>query len=67
MACVAGGLVFALCYRLDIDRALIDLIAAFTVILIRFIAVRYKVQLPVVKQGDIKINTKIFKQKNKEE
>lgn len=66
MACVAGGLVFALCYRLEVDRALIDLIGAFTVMLIRFIAVRYKVQLPVVKQGDIKINTKIFKSKNKE-
>lgn len=66
MACVAGGLMFALCYRLEVDRALIDLIGAFTVMLIRFIAVRYKVQLPVVKQGDIKINTKIFKSKNKE-
>jgi len=66
MACVVGGLVFALCYRLEVDRALIDLIAAFTVILIRFIAVKYKIQLPVVKQGDIKINTKIFKSKNKE-
>lgn len=65
MASVVGGLVFALCYWLDVDRALIDLIAAFTVMLIRFIAVKYKIQLPVVKQGDVRINKKFFRLKNK--
>ena len=65
MASVVGGLVFALCYWLDVDCALIDLIAAFTVMLIRFIAVKYKIQLPVVKQGDVRINKKFFRLKNK--
>jgi uncharacterized membrane protein YeiH len=66
-ACIAGGLVFALCYWLEVDRALIDLISAFTVILIRFIAVKYKIQLPTAKYGDIKIDKKIFRPKNKTE
>jgi uncharacterized membrane protein YeiH len=63
MACIVGGLVFALCYWLEVERALINLIAAFTVILIRFIAVKYKIQLPTVKQGDIKVNKKMFRLK----
>lgn len=52
VACIIGGLVFALCFWLEIDRALINIISAFTVILIRFIAVKYKIQLPTVKHSD---------------
>lgn len=49
MACVIGGIVFAICYKLGVARALIDIIAASTVILIRLIAVGFKIQLPTVK------------------
>lgn len=52
VACIIGGLVFALCYWLDMNRALINIISASTVMLIRFIAVRYKIQLPTVKHHD---------------
>lgn len=49
MACVIGGIVFAICYKLGVDRALTDIIAASSVILIRLIVVRFKIQLPTVK------------------
>jgi uncharacterized membrane protein YeiH len=52
VACIIGGLVFAFCYWLDMNRALINIISASTVMLIRFIAVRYKIQLPTVKHHD---------------
>ncbi|HPL03695.1 MAG TPA: trimeric intracellular cation channel family protein [Bacteroidales bacterium] len=52
VACIIGGLVFALCCHYEVDRALTNIIAAFTVMLIRFIAVRYKIQLPTVKHND---------------
>ncbi len=65
VACIIGGLVFALCDWLDIDHAVISIISASTVILIRLVSVKYKIQLPTVKHGDIKINKKMFKLKNR--
>ncbi|MGI6573200.1 MAG: trimeric intracellular cation channel family protein [Fermentimonas sp.] len=52
VACIIGGLVFALCYWLDMNRALINIISASSVMLIRFIAVKFKIQLPTVKHHD---------------
>ncbi len=65
VACIIGGLVFALCDWLDIDHAVISIISASTVILIRLVSVKYKIQLPTVKHGDIKINKEMFKLKNR--
>lgn len=49
VACIIGGVVFALCYKWGVSRAFIDIIAASTVILTRLIAVGFKIQLPTVK------------------
>lgn len=62
VACIVGGLVFALCCYYKVDRALTNIIAAFTVMLIRFIAVKYKIQLPTVKHNDNN-NRKIVKKR----
>lgn len=53
VACIIGGLVFALCDWLDIDHAVISIISASTVILIRLVVTKYKIQLPTVKHGDV--------------
>ena len=53
VACIIGGLVFALCYWLDMNRALINIISASSVMLIRFVAVKYQIQLPTVKHHDV--------------
>lgn len=52
VACIIGGLVFALCIWLEVDRALTNIISALTVMLVRFASVRYKIQLPTVKHHD---------------
>lgn len=48
-ACIIGGLVFMLCYKLGVASALTSTISALTVILIRLIVVWLKIQLPTVK------------------
>ena len=53
VACIIGGLVFALCDWLKIDHALASIISASTVILIRLVVTKYKIQLPTVKHGDV--------------
>ncbi|MDD3738798.1 MAG: trimeric intracellular cation channel family protein [Lentimicrobiaceae bacterium] len=48
-ACIIGGLVFMLCYKLGVASALTSTITALTVILIRLVVVWLKIQLPTVK------------------
>jgi uncharacterized membrane protein YeiH len=48
LACVAGGLVYFVCIRLHLSTSITELIAAFTVILIRIIALKFHIQLPVL-------------------
>jgi len=52
VACIIGGLVFALCIWLDANRALTNIISALTVMLVRFTSVRFKIQLPKVKHHE---------------
>jgi uncharacterized membrane protein YeiH len=49
LACVAGGLVFTLCYYLGLSLPWTNGISATTVIVIRILANRFHVQLPTVK------------------
>ena len=49
LACVAGGLVFTLCYYLGFSLPWTNGISATTVIVIRILANRFHVQLPTVK------------------
>lgn len=51
LACVAGGLVYGLCLELDLDQALIKIIAASTVIIIRIAAVTYHIRLPIFRHS----------------
>ena len=46
MACVFGGIVYWICYRLDYAPNLTQVLAALTVIATRIVAVKYKLSLP---------------------
>ena len=46
MACVFGGIVYWICYRLDYAPHLTQVLAALTVIATRIVAVKYKLSLP---------------------
>lgn len=54
MACVCGGLIYYLCLYLGFAPTLTQLIAAASVIVIRILAVRYKIGLPAL-NGDIEM------------
>ncbi len=52
LACVFGGIVFYLCHKLHFQPEITQLLAAFSVILMRVIAVKYHLSLPALKGGD---------------
>lgn len=49
MACVFGGIVFAVCYALGVDPNLNAIIAGSTVIAVRLLSVKYHISLPRLK------------------
>lgn len=49
LACVIGGTAYLICYKLGLDNVPTGLICGFFVVLTRFLAVKYKLQLPVLK------------------
>lgn len=49
LACVAGGAVYFVCYYLNLPATLMELIAALTVIIIRTIALKFHIHLPILK------------------
>jgi uncharacterized membrane protein YeiH len=49
LACVAGGLAYVTCIELGLSVEISALLSAFSVILIRILAVKYHWQLPVLK------------------
>ena len=49
LACVAGGLAYVLCIQLGLSVEISALLSAFSVILIRILAVKFHWQLPVLK------------------
>ena len=49
MACIIGGLVYYICYKIGLTSELINLIVAGTIILIRIIAVKYRIKVPNLK------------------
>jgi uncharacterized membrane protein YeiH len=48
LACVAGGLVYLVCSRMNLLTDITELVAAGVVILVRLVAVRFHIQLPVL-------------------
>jgi len=48
LACIAGGLVYLVCMHFSLSKGLTELIAAGTVILVRVVAVKFHIHLPVL-------------------
>ncbi|HIU54891.1 MAG TPA: trimeric intracellular cation channel family protein [Candidatus Gallibacteroides avistercoris] len=49
MACVIGGLFYWACYWINLDEVTTQIISAASVILVRIVAVKYHLSLPVLK------------------
>ncbi|OYW80566.1 MAG: hypothetical protein B7Z27_03585 [Sphingobacteriia bacterium 32-37-4] len=49
LACIAGGVVYFICHYFSLSTGLTEIIAASVVILIRVIAVKFHIQLPILK------------------
>lgn len=48
LACVAGGLVYLACIKLNLATGVTEIIAALVVIAVRIVAVRFHIHLPVL-------------------
>lgn len=48
-ACIIGGIAFFICYNFNLSLLVTDIVTASTVILIRLLAVRFKIQIPTLK------------------
>lgn len=51
MACVIGGMVYGMCHWIGMDTMLTQCISGCSVLLVRILAVKYKICLPILK-GD---------------
>ncbi|MCC8153469.1 MAG: TRIC cation channel family protein [Tannerellaceae bacterium] len=49
LACVFGGVMYAICLRVGLPDALLQFISATSVILVRIVAVKYHISVPVLK------------------
>ena len=58
LACIAGGLVYFMCNHFNLSIGLTRLIAALTVILVRMIALKFHIQLPILKPITTKYDSK---------
>ncbi|HVG16862.1 MAG TPA: TRIC cation channel family protein [Chitinophagaceae bacterium] len=52
LACVAGGVVYVVCEHFSFSSVLTEILAVATVIVIRVIALRFGIHLPVLKLVD---------------
>lgn len=48
LACVAGGVIYFICRHFSLPAGLTELIAALTVILIRIVALKFHIHLPIL-------------------
>jgi len=49
LACIAGGIIYFICHYFNFSTAITEIIAASVVILTRVLAVRFHIQLPIMK------------------
>ncbi len=49
LACVAGGVVYFVCIRLNLSMSLTEVNAALIVIFVRLFAIKFHIHLPVLK------------------
>lgn len=54
VASILGGMIYFLCYQLQFSAAVSEITAALSVILIRIIAVKFHIHLPILKSVDAK-------------
>lgn len=52
VACIMGGLLFSVLYYLNVDLVVIEVSTAVFVVLIRILATKYKLKLPILKGED---------------
>lgn len=52
VACIAGGIVYIISYKIDMPVEISAVLSAFIVIIIRILAVKYHWQLPILKGDD---------------
>ncbi len=57
---LCGGLVYFICFRMEFSAVLIQILSALSVILIRILAVKYHISLPVLKGNDDETPTKML-------
>jgi uncharacterized membrane protein YeiH len=60
LACVIGGLVYLLCFKMGMIPVLMQILSAASVILTRVLAVKYHISLPVLKGHDDQTPSKIL-------
>ena len=60
LACVIGGLVYFVCFKFNCNSEITQLLAAFSIILTRILAVRFHISIPVLKGNDDDSPTKIL-------
>lgn len=48
LACIVGGIIYFICYQFQFSTPVCELLAALTVIVIRIIAVKFHIQLPLL-------------------
>lgn len=53
IACIIGGLVFQLCYMLNLSVEVAVVSTFVTVVVVRMLAVKYRISLPVLKDPDL--------------
>lgn len=52
VACILGGIIYIIAYKIDMPAEISAILSAFTVIIIRILAVKYHWQLPILKGDD---------------
>jgi len=60
LACIIGGLVYFVCFKFNCNSEITQLLAAFSIILTRILAVRFHISIPVLKGNDDDSPTKIL-------
>ena len=53
IACIIGGLVYQLCYMLNLSVEVAVVSTFVTVVVVRMLAVKYRISLPVLKDPDL--------------
>lgn len=52
LACVIGGIAYHLCYMLELPLTLCGIVCGIVVVLMRLLAVKYHLSLPIIKGGE---------------